>query len=612
MIRRPVDDMVDAHFFSKEGATHAPDDFRYLISSKGNRQDIPLTKTCANFNGVNNEVSLPLMATGSGLPLMGGTYGLHIFLINSSPQVLFYNGANPAVQIDPSSQTMTFVVSNIVVNINMNGKSLQLNTWQSIIWQTSPYRVFIDGILAGQSSASSLLDITRLAPTQPIRLYDFIWFRNQTFTYGSQYDFHINIANFNYTGGAVDRQHHFEEGAGIDTYDTGIDIEHSSILGDITNFWYKGADVPYSNANKKGYNIGINNEIIPAINKTTDALGNPLTHKGQVRQRAKVIDVNVGNFDGVSYIEIPHSSDITFGDGLGNDQPFSITGWFNISRLNSSIFGKSGDYQLIIQGDGRVLFSLSTSSNNFIFATNNTQTFHTHLNKWVYIVARYNGSKLRSGLSFDLFDLNGLSIFSNNLANSGQVGIYTGMPGASSNAFIGLRDNGLIARGLYSDIRVHNGVLLASQADSVRKGLLSNQEVCQYSFNEGQGSTVFDLISGNNGIWVLHTDPNQWGKSNQAVDYFLVNNLKINAGGTALETSSSNLFNTGSKIDFNPYLSLGETVPRNYAFGDALNANANMYINQLSRLPSFHDVLIYNQALIAGDEVDRVNNFTNN
>jgi len=58
-ITRPVDDVVDAHFFSKEGASHAPDDLKYLISSKGDRSDIPLAKSCGNFNGVDNEILIP-------------------------------------------------------------------------------------------------------------------------------------------------------------------------------------------------------------------------------------------------------------------------------------------------------------------------------------------------------------------------------------------------------------------------------------------------------------------------------------------------------------------------------------------------------------------------
>lgn len=50
--------------------------------------------------------------------------------------------------------------------------------------------------------------------------------------------------------------------------------------------------------------------------------------------------------------------------------------------------------------------------------------------------------------------------------------------------------------------------------------------VTQLTFNEGAGSTVYDIIGGNNGTWQNVTDPNQWGKSDDAVDTFLQRGLK--------------------------------------------------------------------------------------
>ncbi len=457
MIRRPVNNMVDAHFFSKEGTTHTPDDLHYLISSKGNRSDIPLAKSCSNFNGVDDEVAFSKIGNAGGW-----TMGFFIYITEATSQAIFFDGATITLGLNQGAQTITVTNGANVVNINQNGQSLKLNIWQSIILVgDSDLLIYIDGILAGSANTSNSLYIDKIAPTENIKLYEFFYYSGLIVNADTVLDLSKFIYRYPLT-----IQYHFEEKSWNTIYNSVSNTSHGTITGNLTNFWYQGADVPSSFANKLGYSIGANSEIVPALNKTTDALGNPLFKVGQVRHRAKVNNVNIGVMDGTNSIQF---------------SPF-LSG--------------------------------------FLFTYEGTAT--------------------------------SVSIDGSGLLTSDAGTLY--------------------------DFKIHNGFNLINH----------------YPFNDGIGMVINDIVGSNNGTWLNHIDPNQWGKSDNAIDYQLLNSTK-------------KLIETDSEIDFNPYLALAEETPRSYKHKGL--KSTNMFLNNVKRQPSEFDFLFYTSNSLDAEKLRRINDY---
>lgn len=183
---------------------------------------------------------------------------------------------------------------------------------------------------------------------------------------------------------------------------------------------------------------------------TTDSIPSPL---------GTVLD-----YDGVNeYVDCGDNDRFSFGDGAGNDTPFSISGWFNLNDFSAVchfvskfLFNKNSEWTLIY-GSSLLYFNLYTKSDTNGHTITRTAPFTSanYLNKWVHIVATYNAGKTSEDLSIYV---NSIRVDDSSLPS----GTYTGMSNTSLPVQLGYTYTGYY-KGQIGPVYIYNHVLSRSE-----------------------------------------------------------------------------------------------------------------------------------------------------
>jgi len=168
-----------------------------------------------------------------------------------------------------------------------------------------------------------------------------------------------------------------------------------------------------------------------------------------------------------AYISITDDPLLTFGDGVGNDVPFSISGWIYVEGTNTNnTLLKSNEWSIKTILSGKVEFRLLSYDSNswFIRALSN----QVYANKWVHFVATYDGSKTVAGLRLYLNSTLDYSTLTN--------GTYLGMGDKGVDVIMGFYPSGISLQ----NIVLHSRALSQSEVntlyagETVSTGILAN------------------------------------------------------------------------------------------------------------------------------------------
>ena len=174
----------------------------------------------------------------------------------------------------------------------------------------------------------------------------------------------------------------------------------------------------------------------------SDTSGSTTTHNGTLIDNASVSS-GVVSLDGTGdYVAVTDDDDLSFTDGAGTDEAFSISMWFKstvaVSAQNlvtKGDFAADREYQFQTLGGGNAgklaltLYNSTSPTSNYIFAIGTTA--YT-INTWHHVVVTYDGSEAGTGIEL-YFD------GSNDTATQAGAGTYTGMGNTTDNLVIGTR-----------------------------------------------------------------------------------------------------------------------------------------------------------------------------
>ena len=345
-------------------------------------------------------------------------------------------------------------------------------------------------------------------------------YNSTTFEYDSVAGSWLDI-DVEFVAESEDFNIHFKNGASVQSQNSGFGKGYNDAY--IHNFQVKGIDVPRNESNPF-YDID----------------GSDLQYKGKIRQLAKIKNVSVGAFNGTSsFVNVPHNTIFDIGNGT-NRPNFGIRAFiymndatsFSICSLGNTHSDQS--YQFITKNTDQLQFSISEHGSNFSanrISAYSTNTLTAYEGQWIEVRAFYYGGTDYTSIELKAYQIDGTEIdLGVNVDN--DLGTFSAIKVGTSDMYIG-EYNGSFADGLIYDVRL---------IDSL------NNELSKWTFNEGQGDVVYDLISGNHGVWTGHTDPNQWALSNDAVDYRLVHGYTLNIVGKKALTSISLNYNPANQF----------------------------------------------------------------
>ena len=166
------------------------------------------------------------------------------------------------------------------------------------------------------------------------------------------------------------------------------------------------------------------------------------------------------------HIIIPDSNALSFTDGAGNDDPFSISAWVKLAdlttaRVVSKEDGTDANREYLFGTDGADRFNLilGTSTDNL----NVTATTSTELtvDTWHHIIATYDGSNAASGIKLYV---DGSAISTTDVS----IGTYAGMPNSTGNLKVGRFDvNGSVMDGRAAQVDIWSSELTATEVTSL-------------------------------------------------------------------------------------------------------------------------------------------------
>jgi len=551
----PNRDNLDANFFAPNSASHA-EDKHYLLSSKGSRLDDPLPKVCGNFNGVDNIITIPQIASQSSI-------------------------------------TVTFYYSALIGN----GDVLEVNA-------TFDKLISINGILTH----------TGITTGATLTVVDF----NTTWKFATltipNHNAAVNLKIGNGTFKFYDLvlqglgQWYLEESVGNTTYDSSSNGNHGTIQGDLTNFWYQGSDIPYSYANKLGYTLNTLT-IIPAISPITDVLGNPLTNPGAVRHKAKVIDVNVGNIPDILY-QIQFSAfpvGFTFtNEGTVTGVAIDATGLLTVTGVGTIFDLKIYNGATLIhhysfnEGQGDIVYDLVGNNNG-------TWIGHTDPNQWGKSDEAIDYSlvnrQYKKSTVFSSVDLgNSLNNWRHNTSDAtieyvvGTGIVFTGSSIHSGTPTI-LQDADQYAERLDDTLKPNTYYcdITYDYVEAINPANVVGFRIRLKASGVDISGTVVGLTPGNNNTLRVEVVSPTELYSTSILDritlYISFEHQQAEGAVVTVKSAVTNVYysdkyifkglvNTGSKIDFNPFGALGADVPRAYEPQGLVPSGANMYMNQ--------------------------------
>lgn len=344
-------------------------------------------------------------------------------------------------------------------------------------------------------------------------------------------------------------------------FDASGAMAHGEIVGTTPeNIVYEGADVPGSYQNSCGFTVASgglyyldmlsadaipDGTLIPQIksrpNKCAAYIAGveaDLVLKGSARKRAKIINVPCGNFITADDYHMVVSHDVS---QHINRSAFSILAVVNMRdctnfRILSKGITTAGeiDYLLTLTGGDDLFFAITNEGSAFtgdriaVLSTNALTSFE---NEWIIVYGGYDGvGTSASALTIKAFQIDGTPIdLGANVAS--DVGTFTQAAQSTEDIFIGRYPSGGSSN--YADGMMANLRLIAKElndteiVESVTKALLFNEERMHIPFVSQSGATEYDISdNGNDAVWQNFTNANQYGVSNESVDFRLLNGFE--------------------------------------------------------------------------------------
>ena len=173
-------------------------------------------------------------------------------------------------------------------------------------------------------------------------------------------------------------------------------------------------------------------------------------------------------FDGVNdYIDLGDSNDFSFGDGAGNDSPFSISAWVKLDTTTNTraIIGKyaapNGEWLLWYNGSNNEFrFSVYSQSGMAWIRAKSSLTINA--NQWYHVVGAYDGSKSSSGMKIYVDG----SLDTTNDAGGG----YSYMTNTTTPVIIGQYSSTAFFEGNIADVRLYNSELSSTDIAAIYGG----------------------------------------------------------------------------------------------------------------------------------------------
>jgi len=180
------------------------------------------------------------------------------------------------------------------------------------------------------------------------------------------------------------------------------------------------------------------------------------------------------DFDGINdYLDCGGANDFSFTNGSGTDLPFSLSAWINMDDASGfRIITKYGtgtdvEWYLYTTGSDILRFRLYDKNNTSTIGRGYGTPLTSYQNKWINVVATYNGNEQESGIKLYI---NGLKVDD----QPASTGNYQGMVTTTNPVTIGKMGTAY-ASGKISNASIFNTELTSTQVTEIyNEGVPSN------------------------------------------------------------------------------------------------------------------------------------------
>ncbi|MFC1612594.1 LamG domain-containing protein, partial [Patescibacteria group bacterium] len=184
----------------------------------------------------------------------------------------------------------------------------------------------------------------------------------------------------------------------------------------------------------------------------TSGGGAPTSTTGKINQTL--------DFDGSNgYVSVDDSDIFTFGDGVSDDSPFSISAWIkmndatNFMILSKGIYnGDNREYYFIVSSDDKIYMTLLDADETTTYLQSYYNTVLTdYENKWIHVATTYEGSG----------DVNDIAVYINGVQVNDATntdGTYDAMGNKGRDLWIGRYNNDFV-NGQIDEVMIWNRAL---------------------------------------------------------------------------------------------------------------------------------------------------------
>lgn len=201
------------------------------------------------------------------------------------------------------------------------------------------------------------------------------------------------------------------------------------------------------------------------------------------------------------FASLADHDDFSFTDGAGNDDPFSICGWFfvddvttgAIQALVSKWSAANGEWIFYVGQTGLLTLQLIDADSGPSWIGRSFQLVDlTHGGQWIHVAATYSGNNASSGIKLYV---NGVRVDTDNV----QDGSYGGMVNAGDDIQIGAADGTFLLDGRFDDVFVYAGELTAAQV-----AVIAADQRLMMTFGTGDFVVDFRLrLSTSSGVQII-------------------------------------------------------------------------------------------------------------
>jgi len=195
--------------------------------------------------------------------------------------------------------------------------------------------------------------------------------------------------------------------------------------------------------------------------------GTLATATGSAAAVTPFINVYSVSFDGCEdYMDCGDDDDFSFGDGAGNDSPFSVSAWIKMTDATDFIVASKDagvssnrEYTIRFISDKMHFYLIDPSpGTNYIGRLYNTAVTPEE-GSWIHVAFTYDGSKSETGIKIYLN-----SVKVDDTSYSG--GSYDGMTNTSQQFYIG-RQHTLYSLGKFDEVALFDSELTLTQIQAI-------------------------------------------------------------------------------------------------------------------------------------------------